>query len=184
MEDKKKSTLDYMMHYGALLGFFWIFKYSFFIGQAYWIHFIYFFHLLNVVSPLLMYVFYLRYRAETPDLRHDTWRCVLFVVGISFFGSLFEAVIIYAHYAFINPDFFHKLSSAYIGLGIATVESLGKIELFVKIFQPRTEELKVMMEHLYSTKMVYVVFNLLNNLFMGFVFSLFIGFITRSQTSK
>lgn len=177
IEEQNKSTLEYCMYYGALLGLFWIIKYAFLIGYDYWVHFIYFHHLLNVVSPLLMYIFYLRYKTETPNLHHDVARCVIFVLGISFFGSFFESAIIYAHYAFINPDFFAKLSSVPLGLldEIMIPNGLSGEELAT------FNKSKEIVANIFSNKITYLISNMIGNIFLGLIFSLLIGFLTRNR---
>lgn len=177
IEEQNKSTLEYMMHYGALLGGFWIIKYAFLIGADYWVHFIYFHHLLNVVSPLLMYIFYLKYRSETPELKHDVARCVIFVIGISFFGSFFESAIMYAHFAYINPDFFAKLSSIPLGLIEDMMVPNGlTAEQLVSYNQS-----KEVVTEIFSSKITYLLSNMMGNIFLGLVFSLLIGFLTRNR---
>ena len=180
MEEQKKSTLDYTMYYGALLGIFWIIKYCFFIGQTYWVHFIYFYYLLDVVSPLLMYVFYLRYKSQTPELMHGVWRCVLFVLCISFFGSLFESVIIYAHYAFINPDLFANISAIYTG----AIDNLPVPEDFTAEQLQSFNQMRSIMVSIFSSKATYLIFNIIGRLFVGLIFSLLIGLLTRNRHSK
>lgn len=180
MEEQKRSTLDYTMHYGALLGMFWVFKYCFFIGQTYWIHFIYFFHLLNVVSPLLMYVFYLKYKSETQNQVHNIGKCILFVVAISFFGSLFESVIIYAHYAFIDPDLFANLSSKYVG----AIENMPAPANFDAEKIVAFDEAKGIVGEWFSGKLIYIILNVFNQVFLGLMFSPLIGLLTRNRTSK
>lgn len=177
IEEQNKSTLEYTMDFGALLGMFWIIKYAFLIGADYWVHFIYFHHLLNVVSPLLMYIFYLKYRSETPELHHDVGRCVIFVVGISFFGSFFESAIIYAHYAYINPDFFAKMSSIPLGLinDMMIPEGLAGEQL------TSFNQSKELIAEVFSSKITYLVSNMMGNIFLGLIFSLLIGFLTRNR---
>lgn len=180
MEEQKKTTLYYTMYYGALLGVFWIIKYSFFIGKEYWIHFVYFYHLLNVVSPLLMYVFYLKYKSETPEQNHDVWRCILFVVGISFFGSLFESVIIYAHYAFINPDFFANIAAgpAVLLENMPVPENLSAEQL------QSYNKMRNVVSNIFSSKIVFILFNIINQMFLGLIFSFLIGILTKNRNPK
>lgn len=180
MQEKNKSILDYAMHYGALLGIFWIIKYCFFIGEHYWVHFIYFYHLLNVVSPLLMYVFYLRYRADNLEIKHNIGQCVLFIVGISFFASLFESVIIYAHYAFINPDFFTSISNMYTGM----LDNMPVPEKFSAEQLISYNQSKEIVSTVFSSRITYLILNIINQLFIGLIFSLLIGFLTRNRNPK
>lgn len=180
MKEQNKSTLDYTMYYGALLGVFWIIKYCFFIGKDYWVHFIYFYHMLNIVSPILMYVFYLRYRSETPEVIHNVWRCVLFILGISFFASLFESVIIYAHYAFINPDFFASISNMYTGMLDHMPAADGLTGEQLTAFN----QAKHTASTIFSSRITYLILNIMNQLFVGLIFSLLIGFLTRNRNLK
>ncbi len=185
MQEQKKSTFEYLLYYGALLGMFWIFQYLFLIGRAYWEHFIYFYNLLNIVSPLLMYVFYMKYKAQTPEVKHNVKRCVLFVVGICFFGSFFEAAIRYAHYAFIDPSFFADLSGHF---GAAIAKSSEKMFEDSSIFSKMTSEdiamQKQMTESMVTSKAFFIIGFMLNQIFYGFIFSFLIALLTRNRDYK
>lgn len=177
----QKSTLEYIMHYGALLGLFWMFKYLFKIGESYWVHFIYGYALLNVVSPLLMYVFYMKYRMLTPEKVHTLWNCVLFVVGICFFASIFESAIMYAHFTFINPDAFANISAGTMGVTESMINSMEESGSFSNMAAEEVAALKARMEAMASSKVPYIAANVIQQLFTGFIFSLLIGLLTRNR---
>lgn len=181
MEEQKRTTWEYMLHYGALLGLFWVFQYLFFIGEAFWVHFIYFYHLLNIVSPLLMYIFYLKYRGSTPDINHNLWRCVLFVVVICFLGSFFDAAIRYAHYAFINPDVFANLSAAGVGLAEGWLQAFEKGGGFKDWPAEQIEALRNQYMVMMNSKWPYIIGEMISRVFWGFVFSFLIYFLTKDR---
>lgn len=181
MIEQQKSKLEYMMYYGALLGAFWIFQYLFFIGESYWVHFIYFYHLLNIVSPLLMYIFYLRYRSQTPNISHSVWGCILFVTMIAFFGSIFEAAIRYAHFAIINPDVFANIAVIGVGVAESALKEMEEKEMLAHL----TPEQIVMISDKYTaivtSKAPYIISYMLVRIFQGFTFSLLIALFTRKR---
>lgn len=184
MLEKKKTTWDYMLHYGALLGLFWVFQYLFYIGEAYWVHFIYFYSLLNVVSALLMYLFYIKYKEQTPELKHTIWRCVGFIVGICFFGSIFDAAIRYAHYTIINPDVFANLSAVGIGAAESMIEMLKENNVFKDLSPEQIAEIKDRQIAIMSQKSPYIISGMISKVFMGFIFSFLIAILTQNRNEK
>lgn len=181
-EQKSKSTLEYIMHYGALLGLFWIFKYLFKIGESYWVHFIYVYALLNIVSPLLMYIFYVKYMMQTPEVRHTFWKCILFIVGICFFGSFFEAAIMYAHFTFINPDVFANISAAMMGIMESMMQTMEKTGSFNDLSASEVAAIKTQMEGAAISKAPFIIAHMIQQVITGFIFSLLIGLLTRNRT--
>lgn len=182
MDQKNKSTLEYIMHYGALLGFFLVFRYLFKIGESYWVHFIYFYGLLYFVPPILMYIFYMRYKMQTPEVKHTIWNCILFVVGINFFGSFFEAAIMYAHFTFINPDVFANISAEVMGIVEAMQKAMEESGAMKNMSEADIENMKSQMEAVGTSKALFITGNTINHLFSGFLFSLIIGLLTRNKT--
>lgn len=182
--EQQKTTWEYMLHYGALLGMFWIFQYLFFIGQTYWVHFIYFYQLFNIVSPLLMYVFYLDYTTKTPERKHNLWRCVLFVTGICFLGSFFDAAIRYAHYAFINPDVFANLSAVGTGIAESWLKVMDKHDAFKHMSPEQVTTLKDQYIAVMQSKLPYIISEMISKVFLGFIFSFLIALLTKNRQSK
>ena len=184
MQEQQRTTWEYMLHYGALLGIFWIFQYLFFIGQTYWVHFIYFYHLLNIGSPLLMYIFYLKYREQTPDLKHNLWRCVLFVTGICLLGSVFDAAIRYAHYAFIDPNYFANLSAVGIGIAESWLRVMDENGAFNSISSDQVATMKDQYITIMQSKTPYIISEIISRAFLGFMFSFLIALLTRNRINK
>ena len=100
-EIPQKNLFQCMLHFGALLGLFWMFKYLFKIGEEYWKHFIYFYFVLQIGTPLLLYFFYTKY-LQYKKISSSIGKALLFCIGTGFFASLFEDVMLFAHYGFIN----------------------------------------------------------------------------------
>lgn len=181
MDHKNKSTLEYIMHYGALLGLFLVFRYLFKIGESYWVHFIYGYALLNFVSPILMYIFYIRYMMQTPEVKHTLWNCILFVVGISFFASFFEVAIMYAHFTFINPDVFANISASVMGITEGMMKSMEESGALKNMSAADLESMKTRMEAFATSKAPFLIGTILNHVFVGFLFSIIIGLLTRNR---
>lgn len=180
-EEKNRSTLEYIMHYGALLGLFWMFRYLFKIGEAYWVHFIYFYALFSIISPLLMYIFYMRYLMQTPEIKHGFFGCLIFVVGICLFGSFFESAIIFAHLSFIDLDFFAKVSSTMIGINESSMKLFESMGSFKSMSSDEFANLRSIMESPRMIKVIYILGNMIELLFRGFFFALLIGLLTRNR---
>lgn len=102
----QRNLFQSVLHYGALLGLFWMFKYLFKIGEEYWKHFIYFYNVLQIGTPLLMYFFYTKYLLEK-NIASTIGKALIFSIGTGICASLFENVMIFAHYAFINSSQLH-----------------------------------------------------------------------------
>ena len=94
IEQEKVPMIKYAMHYGAILGLFWIVKYLFivvggFAGDV----FIYLSSLLSVGTFMLVYAFYFKYRDSDADRPNSIVKCILFVATMAFFASIFEGAI-------------------------------------------------------------------------------------------
>lgn len=170
IEQEKVPMLKYAMHYGAILGLFWIVKYLFiiiggFAGDV----FIYLSSLLSVGTFLLVYVFYFKYRNSDPDKPKGIIKCILFVAAMAFFASIFEGAIMYMHYAVIHPEFFD--------LQVAD-KVMKATDQMNEIWNPaNTEESRQMMYALVHNKLIYIVSQMISNVitltFIGFLIALF-----------
>ncbi|SBV95919.1 DUF4199 domain-containing protein [uncultured Dysgonomonas sp.] len=170
IKERGTSLLRYAMHYGAILGLFWMFKYMFKIGAGFSDHvFIYIFYLLNVGTFLLIYIFTFKYKASEPDKPKGIWSCVFFVVLICFFASFFEAVIMYAHYKFIDPGFFMKMTAPFI----AMVDKMPNL-------QPDQKEIYL---YIVTGKPLYIISEFIGNMILGVVLGFLMSFLVNSTSN-
>lgn len=164
--------IKYAMHYGALLGLFFIFKYLFWIGAGFSdFLFIYFYYLLNIGTFLLVYIFYFKYKFRDTGTGKpgNMLECMGFTVLMFFFASFFEGGIMYAHYQVIHPEFF---------MTKIVEPTLKAMELF-----PFLVKDEAAMRTIVTGKSIYIISNFINNILLGFFFSLLMGFIARSRNN-
>lgn len=167
----KKNMFQSILHYGALLGLFWMFKYLFKIGEEYWEHFIYFYSVLQIGTPLLMYFFYMKY-LQYSQKKSTIWKCILFCVGIGFCASIFEDAMIYAHYGFINSSVLYDM--------IGQINGVLNMDLMQQLFPTKSltevEDIRQSMLDIYTPKFVLVVL-LFSNSFAQTLLSLIFGLV-------
>ncbi|MDR1881386.1 MAG: DUF4199 domain-containing protein [Prevotella sp.] len=171
IKERGTSLLGYAMHYGAFLGLFWMFKYLFKIGAGFSDHvFIYVFYLLNVGTFLLIYIFTFKYKESEPDKPKGLWSCVFFVLLICFFASFFEAAIMYAHYTFVNPGAFVKMSAPFIEM-VNKMPNLqaGQKEIFLYIV---------------TGKPLYIISAFIGNMVLGVVLGFLMSFLVNSTNNR
>lgn len=180
MAESNKSTLQYIMHFGALLGLFWVVKYLFQIGEIYWKHFIYFYFVLNIVSPLLMYFFYLNYLRLNPNIKHTILRCIGFLLGISVCALFFENAIIFARFTYLDTDTFYNM--------IIPVQKYINEYPFDKFYkQEQIESIKNFYAILLKPKtllLFYLMINSFIQLISSLVFAILIGWLTNRGIRK
>jgi len=163
---KEKGTilLKYAMHYGMILGLFWIFKYLFLIGSGFSDHvFIYLYYVLNAGTFLLIYIFTFRFKESDPERPKGILSCALFVTLICFFASFFEIAIMYAHYQFIHPEYFAKISQPVVDM--------------VNNFYPPQYQAIV----LDFIKPIFLLSQIISNTFFGFFFGLLLGWLVNTK---
>jgi len=167
IKEKSTSLLRYAMHYGAILGLFWMFKYLFRIGAGFSDHvFIYVFYVLNVGTFLLIYIFTFKFKESDTEKPRGILGCILFVVLICFFASFFEAAIMYAHFKFIDPGYFLKMTAPYIDM-VGSMPSLSPAD-------------KELLEGIFSNKLVYIVSGFIGNTFLGLMLGLLMGLLVNA----
>lgn len=166
IKEQGTSLLKYAMHYGMILGFFWMFKYLFLIGAGFSDHvFIYVYYLLNVGTFLLLYIFTIKYRNSDPGSPKGMLSCVLFVTLICFFASFFESAIIYAHYKFIDPSYFIKL----------TIPAMNMIDKL-----PNPPEQKEILRNIFSSQPIYIIMEFIKNTVLGLILGLLMGLLVNN----
>jgi hypothetical protein len=162
MQDDKLKMLNYAMHYGVALGFFWVFKYLFHIGATYYPSLEFIYGSLGIGTFFFLYYLTARYRDKANAGKISYLQCVAFTVLLSFFGSLIEAVVSYLHYTVIDPSY---------------VSSLNR-EMFeiMKQMNFSTEFLKEA-DKISFGPLYYTISQIIGNVFFGFIISLIYGFI-------
>ena len=167
--------LRYAMHYGALLGLFWIFKYLFRIGAGFSDHiFIFLYYLLAVGTFLLFFVFSVKFVTSDPERHKGVLQCLLFVVLICFFASFFEAVIEYAHYTFIDPAYFSRMIAPLI-------DSIDGTRKLFPMSDTDFEQAKKINAAIFSNKITYIIMSFIRNIFLGIFLGLLLGFLLRPR---
>lgn len=162
MQEDKFKVLNYAMHYGVVLGFFWAFKYLFHIGATYYSYLDFIYQSLGIGTFFLMYYLTTRYRDKANDGNISYLHCIAFTILLCFFASLIEAVVSYFHYTVIDPSYISSLNKKMF--------DVMKQMDFSKEFLSEAE--KVTIGPLY-----YTVSQIFGNIFFGFILSLIYGFI-------
>lgn len=172
--DKGASLVKFAMHYGVWLGLFWVFKYLFLIGSGFSDHvFIYIYHLLNIGTFLLIYIFYYKYQETDKDKPKGLGQCIIFIVSTCFFASFFEGAIMYAHFKFIDPGFFVRLIHPYIVM-------IGKLPET----SPEIGQLKKTYIAIFESRGIYILANFIRNITVGVFIALFVGLFTKHLKTK
>lgn len=127
-----------------------------------------------------MYVFYIHYLKINPNVKQTIGRCILFIMGMAFFASIFEDAIIFARYAYVDPDAFYKI--------------MIPMEKYINNYpyeQHYNAEQIVMVKKAYAWMMrpkillvFYLVTNTIVQLITSFFFALIIGIMTSRKTFK
>jgi len=167
IKEKGTTLLRYAMHYGMLLGLFWIFKYLFRIGAGFSDHiFIYVFYLLNVGTFLMIYIFTFKFKNADPDKPRGILACISFITLICFFASFFESAIMYAHFQFIDPGYFLKMTEPMTDM----VNSMP--------YGPNEKEIVM---DIVTSKPFYILSNFIGNTFLGLILGLLMGLLINTQ---
>lgn len=142
----------YAMHYGLILGAFWVFRYLFLVVAEIGVsdRFKFLFYLMNIVTLLLMYTFYYKYKSSDTEKPKGGIYCILFMIMMCFYASFLEGAIMYAHYKFIDPAYFSDLVTKATGLF------------------PRA---------IISSKITYIVFEFIKNIFLGLFLGVILNFV-------
>lgn len=168
IQQEKVPMIKYAMHYGAILGLFWAFKYLFYIGAGFTDHvFMYIYYVLNVGTFFLVYVFYFKYRDSDAEKPKSIVNCILFVATMGFFASVFEGAIMYLHYQVIHPEFFHEKVAAPFLEAVENMQNVGNY--------PNFEESKQIMYSLIEGKALYIVSAFIGNIITLTFLALIIG---------
>jgi hypothetical protein len=179
MKEDDVPMVKYAMHYGAILGLFWMFKYIFYIIAEFKFHiigditsdiFLYLYYVLNLGTFALIYVFYFKYKFAERDKPKEMGHCLLFTMTLCFFASFFEGAIAYAHYSFINPDYFNQIAQPLLKMADSLPET----------FPGYPQESIDVLHKIFSSKLYYVISLFMQNIIVGFFLGLILGIATRN----
>lgn len=171
---KPKSKLDYMMTYGLYLGLFLAFNYSFLILRQYWETFIYFNSILKFVPPILMYVFYLRYLAQSKK-KNSVKEAITFIVGMCFFASILKVAMMFIHYTYFDSSLLiNSVSGENLDKMIEVYQKMGFSETVI-------EQMKIQLSNLNFVKFSLLLAGMLEELFMGLIFGILIGLLLKQR---
>ncbi|WP_165020421.1 DUF4199 domain-containing protein [Dysgonomonas sp. ZJ279] len=168
MEEKKASIINYAMHYGAILGLFWAFKYLVYVGASYWEHFIYLYYLLNAGTFFLIYIFYFRYKESDTEKMKSALQCAVFTILACFFASFFEGAMIYLHYKFIDPGYFAQMIHPF-------TESIEQVKKMDMMSDEEFAESKKILYSIFNNRGTYILGKFIGNTFIGLIFGVLIG---------
>ena len=166
----------YAMHYGLILGAFWVFRYLFLVVAEIGVsdRFKFLYYLMNIVTLILMYSFYYKYKASDVEKPKGGIYCILFMIMMCFYASFLEGAIMYAHYKFIDPAFFSNLSS----VTISAADSLPKTGL---ISEENYAQKREMMVAIYSNRISFIVFEFIKNMFLGLFLGTILNFVVSTK---
>lgn len=171
MKEENVPMLKLAMHYGALLGLFWMFKYAFLIISGFTTDlFLYLYYILNIGTFMLVYLFYFKYKFSDADNPRSMGYCLMFVIAMCFFATFFEGALIYAHYEFIDPSFFDTMTQRIIKM----------LESFSATVPNYPQEAIDAMEGILTSKAYYISIQFLNNIIIGTFLGLVLGIFTRN----
>lgn len=166
----------YAMHYGLILGAFWVFRYLFLVVAEIGVsdRFKFLYYLMNIVTLILMYSFYYKYKASDVEKPKGGIYCILFMIMMCFYASFLEGAIMYAHYKFIDPAFFSNL----VSITISGVDSLSKTGLISEENYAQNREI---MNAVYSSKITYIAGEFLKNMFLGLFLGIILNFVVSTK---
>jgi hypothetical protein len=160
------------MNYGLILGAFWVFRYLFLVVAEIGVsdRFKFLFYLMNIVTLLLMYIFYYTYKSSGTGNPKGGIHCILFMIMMCFYASFLEGAIIYAHYKFIDPAYFSNL----VSITVSGADSMPKTGL---IPEENYVQIRDRMIAICSSKITYIVFEFAKNIFLGLFLSVILNFV-------
>lgn len=169
----------YAMYYGALLGLFWVFRYTFQIigGAGVSDRFLFLFYLLNIGTLLLIYMFYNKFRYADPDNPRGLLECLVFSVMMCFFASFLEGVLMYAHFQFIDPAYFSHM----IEPVMRSLDSMSKPGM---VSDADFEQSKQLTAVIFSSKITYIIIEFIKNILLGLFMGLLLHFLVNNMKKK
>lgn len=171
MQEKPKlQVVDYAMHYGVALGFFWVFKYLFHIGASFYPNLELIYGTLSIGTIFFLYYLTTRYRDKINQGHITYGHSVLFSVLICLFASLIEAVVSYLHYTVIDPAYISSINAQ-------VIEMMKKMDISPRYVSEA--------DRLSFSPLYYTVSQIIGNTFFGLIISLLYSpFIAQKEKFK
>jgi len=161
MKEDKSQLLYYAMVAGIYLGLFWVGKY-FFVAMGMRSEILNFLGtLLSLATPVLLYIFLVKYNHELLEGKMGYWHGVQFAILLFFFASILESMIVFIHVKWIDPAFISNLFNNMIEL--AETMNINKSVVTQLSEQPLPSP--------FSYILNYVI---MANVFLGMILSFFI----------
>ena len=161
MKEDKSQLLNYAMYAGVYLGLFWVFKYFFVVIGLIYPALNFLGTLLSIGTPVLLFIFLLKYSQELQDGKMGFWHGVKFSILLFFFASILESMIVFIHVQWIDPTFISDL-----------FESMGELAKTIGVGEKLSTRLS---EQPLPSPFDYVFSNvIMADVFLGLLLSLFI----------
>ena len=160
MKQNRISLTSFAMQAGLGLGGFWVFKYIFIIAAAQYPALAYINTFLSFLTPLLLLFYFIKLKNEADNSKLAYWKGVRLGILIFLFASFIESVIVIVHIMWIDPTFISIINQQKLDLA----QSLGFSETLMEELKKQTS----------FSPFVFVINQILNNVFIGFILSLII----------
>lgn len=170
VKEKDPSLVKYAMHYGVILGLFWVLKYLLLMGVAFSELFKYLFYVFNVGTFLLIYIFTYKFKESDAKQIKKASQCILFSVLLCLFASFFEGAIMYAHYKFIDPAYFTKITEPFL-------LALDKVDKPASMSYDEYMKSKEIAKDLFSMETVHIMGKFIENIFLGLFLGVFMALV-------
>lgn len=160
MQENKHQLIHYAMSAGIFLGMFWVAKYLLVIGGTHFSALGAINTIASIGTPLLLYFFLIKYKTNVLQGQNLGYGDgIQLSVALFFFASLFEAVAVFIHVKWIDPQFIAAL-----------YENMREVAAALK-FSPQI--VTALSEQPQPAPFAYVLSNvIMNNLFAGLLLSL------------
>ena len=161
MQKEKNSVTSFAMQAGLGLGGFWVFKYIFIIAATQYPALGYINTFLSFLTPLLLLFYFIKFKNETDDNKLSYWKGVRLGIMIFLFASIIESVIVIVHVVWIDQTFISTINQQKIELA----QALGFSDTLMEELKKQTS----------LSPFVFVINQILNNVFIGFILSLILS---------
>ena len=161
MQKERNSVTSFAMQAGLGLGGFWVFKYIFIIAATQYLALGYINTFLSFLTPLLLLFYLIKFKNETDDNKLSYWKGVRLGIMVFLFASIIESVIVIVHVVWIDQTFISTINQQKIELA----QALGFSDTLMEELKKQTS----------LSPFVFVINQILNNVFIGFILSLILS---------
>lgn len=128
MQEDKSRLMPFAMHFGYVLGGFWVLKYLFIIFSTQLPALAFAETFLRVGTPFILFYALVKYKAQLSDRKISYWHGIQFAIMLFLFASILEAAIIIVHTIWIDPEYIARTFDRMITM----IQSLGMDEKLVE----------------------------------------------------